>query len=126
MGSSYHQFCPVAKAIELLDKRWTLLVVRELVTGSEHFNQLRRGLPRMSPTLLSKRLLQLTRAGVVDRRVEGPEVRSGPAVGRGDRDWPDERRRGDGVVGGRVARRRALPWWFPLSWFAAVPRPAPR
>ncbi len=75
MGSSYHQFCPVAKAMELLDERWTLLVVRELVTGSQHFNQLRRGLPRMSPTLLSKRLHQLTQAGVVQRQVEGSEVR---------------------------------------------------
>ena len=55
----YHQFCPVAKAMELLDERWTLLVMRELVTGSQHFNELRRGLPRMSPTLLSKRLQQL-------------------------------------------------------------------
>lgn len=75
MGTSYHQFCPVAKAMELLDERWTLLVVRELASGSEHFNELRRGLPRMSPSLLSKRLHQLTRAGVVERRVEGTDVR---------------------------------------------------
>ena len=47
MGASYSQFCPVAKAMELLDERWTLLVVRELVVGSEHFNELRRGLPRV-------------------------------------------------------------------------------
>lgn len=75
MGSTYHQFCPVAKAMELLDERWTMLVVRELVSGSEHFNELRRGLPRMSPTLLSRRLHQLGRAGVVERRVEGNDVR---------------------------------------------------
>lgn len=75
MGSTYHQFCPVAKAMELLDERWTMLVVRELVSGSEHFNELRRGLPRMSPTLLSRRLHQLSRAGVVERRVEGKDVR---------------------------------------------------
>ncbi|MFF7203475.1 winged helix-turn-helix transcriptional regulator [Streptomyces sp. NPDC008141] len=75
MGSSYYQFCPVAKAMELLDERWTLLVVRELVTGTEHFNELRRGVPRMSPTLLSKRLQQLVRAGIVERRAEGHEVR---------------------------------------------------
>jgi DNA-binding HxlR family transcriptional regulator len=67
MGSSYHQFCPVAKAMELLDERWTMLIVRELVTGSQHFNELRRGVPRMSPTLLSKRLSQLVRAGIADR-----------------------------------------------------------
>ncbi|WP_406301549.1 helix-turn-helix transcriptional regulator [Streptomyces sp. NBC_00885] len=75
MGSSYYQFCPVAKAMELLDERWTLLIVRELVTGSEHFNELRRGVPRMSPTLLSKRLQQLVRAGIVERRAEDKEVR---------------------------------------------------
>src|SRR3954467_6374623 len=75
MGSSYHQFCPVAKAMELLDERWTLLVVRELVSGSEHFNELRRGVPRMSPTLLSKRLQQLVRAGVVERHEEDGDVR---------------------------------------------------
>lgn len=71
MGSSYHQFCPVAKAMELLDQRWTMLVVRELLTGSGHFNELRRGLPTMSPTLLSARLQQLTRAGVVARSDDG-------------------------------------------------------
>jgi DNA-binding HxlR family transcriptional regulator len=71
MGASYHQFCPVAKAMELLDERWTMLVVRELVAGSEHFNDLRRGLPRISPTLLSRRLGTLARAGVVSREPDG-------------------------------------------------------
>ncbi|MEU8804521.1 helix-turn-helix domain-containing protein [Spirillospora sp. NPDC048819] len=75
MGASYYQFCPVAKAMELLDERWTLLIVRELLSGSEHFNEVRRGVPRMSPTLLSKRLNQLVRAGVVDKRVDGNDVR---------------------------------------------------
>lgn len=74
MGSPYHQFCPVSKAMELLDERWTLLVVRELVTGSRRFNEIRRGLPRMSPSLLSKRLQQLTRAGIVRRVEEGTDV----------------------------------------------------
>lgn len=74
MGASYHQFCPVAKAMELLDERWTLLVIRELLSGSRHFNDLRRGLPRMSPTLLSKRLGQLTRAGIIERRDRGHDV----------------------------------------------------
>ncbi|TDC83671.1 helix-turn-helix domain-containing protein [Actinomadura sp. 7K507] len=75
MGASYYQFCPVAKAMELLDERWTLLIIRELLSGSERFNEVRRGVPRMSPTLLSKRLNQLVRAGVVDKRVDGSEVR---------------------------------------------------
>jgi DNA-binding HxlR family transcriptional regulator len=74
MGSSYHQFCPVAKAMELLDERWTLLLIREMLVGSRRFNDLRRGLPRMSPTLLSKRLHQLTVAGLVERRPDGAEV----------------------------------------------------
>jgi DNA-binding HxlR family transcriptional regulator len=67
--STYGQFCPVAKAMEVLDERWTLLVVRELIAGSTHFNELRRGNPKMSPALLSKRLRTLERAGVVRREV---------------------------------------------------------
>ena len=74
MGTSYHQFCPVAKAMELLDERWTMLVVRELLEGSQHFNALRRGLPRMSPALLSTRLRTLTRAGVIERFQDGSRV----------------------------------------------------
>jgi DNA-binding HxlR family transcriptional regulator len=77
MGSSYHQFCPVAKAMELLDERWTMLVIRELLLGSRHFNDIRRGVPKMSPSLLSKRLRDLTRAGIVERRDEGREVAYG-------------------------------------------------
>ncbi len=62
---SYGQFCPVAMAAEIICSRWTALVVRELLCGSTRFNDLRRGLPLMSPTLLSKRLKQLEEAGVV-------------------------------------------------------------
>lgn len=69
--TSYGQFCPIAKAMEVLDERWTLLVVRELLLGSTHVNELRRGVPKMSPELLSKRLRSLTRAGIVTRSVEG-------------------------------------------------------
>jgi DNA-binding HxlR family transcriptional regulator len=65
--STYGQFCPVAKAMEVLDERWTLLVVRELLAGSTRFNELRRGNPKMSPALLSKRLRSLERAGVIRR-----------------------------------------------------------
>lgn len=75
MGAAYHQFCPVAKAMELLDERWTLLIVRELVTGSEHFNELRRGVPTMSPSLLSKRLQQLERAGIVQKAGDAKHTR---------------------------------------------------
>jgi DNA-binding HxlR family transcriptional regulator len=65
MGAGYYQFCPVAKAMELLDERWTMLVLRELMAGSCRFNDLRRGLPRMSPALLSKRLHHLTVTGLI-------------------------------------------------------------
>jgi len=72
--AAYGQFCPVAKSMELLDERWTMLVVRELMAGSHHFNELRRGVPRMSPALLSKRLRTLVRSGVVDRCEDGNRV----------------------------------------------------
>jgi DNA-binding HxlR family transcriptional regulator len=62
---SYGQFCPVAMAAEVLCSRWTVLVLRELLAGSTRFNELRRGVPRMSPALLSKRLKELEAAGVV-------------------------------------------------------------
>lgn len=70
----YGQFCPIAKALELLGERWTLLVVRELLTGSTQFSQLLRGLPKISPTTLSKRLAELQDGGlVVRRRIPGHE-----------------------------------------------------
>lgn len=66
--SGYGQHCPVAKAAEVLDRRWTLLVLRELVVGSTRFNEIHRGVPRMSRTLLSRRLTELERVGVLRRR----------------------------------------------------------
>jgi len=64
---SYKQFCPVAMAAETLCTRWTIVLVREMITGSSRFNDLRRGVPRMSPALLSKRLRDLEAAGIVNR-----------------------------------------------------------
>ncbi len=61
----YGQFCPVSMASEILCSRWTTLVIRELLCGTTRFNELRRGVPRMSPALLSKRLKELERAGIV-------------------------------------------------------------
>lgn len=66
-ANSYGQFCPVAMAAEVVCTRWTPLILRELVAGSTRFNDLRRGLPRISPTLLSKRLKELEGAGVIQR-----------------------------------------------------------
>src|SRR6476661_2899841 len=65
--ASYGQFCPVAMAAEILCTRWTVVVLRELIAGSSRFNDLRRGVPRMSPALLSQRLKSLERAGVIAR-----------------------------------------------------------
>ena len=70
----YGQFCPVAKAAEIVGERWTPLVLRELLAGSQRFNQLRRGVPLMSPALLSKRLKTLEQAGIVERRQEGRNI----------------------------------------------------
>ncbi len=67
MQASYRQFCPVAMAAEILGTRWTIVLIRELVAGSTRFNDLRRGLPRMSPALLSRRLKELEIAGIVEK-----------------------------------------------------------
>jgi DNA-binding HxlR family transcriptional regulator len=70
---SYKQFCPVAMAAELLCTRWTVVVLRELCAGTTRFNDLRRGVPRMSPALLSQRLKELEEAGVITRRAAKKE-----------------------------------------------------
>ena len=64
-GSLYRQFCPVAMAAELLATRWTLVVLGEMMSGSTRFNEIRRGVPKMSSALLAKRLKDLEAAGVV-------------------------------------------------------------
>jgi DNA-binding HxlR family transcriptional regulator len=78
----YGQFCPVAIAAEVLAERWTPLVVRELLLGSARFNDLQRGVPRMSSSLLARRLKELEFAGIVQRRpgaAGGPEYHLTPA-----------------------------------------------
>jgi len=65
---SYGQFCPVAKASELFCERWTPLIVRDLAAGATRFSELQKGVPLMSPTLLSRRLKQLEAEGIVERR----------------------------------------------------------
>lgn len=64
----YKQFCPLAMAAEILCTRWTMVLMREMIAGSTRFNDLRRGVPKMSPTLLSQRLKDLEEAGIVERR----------------------------------------------------------
>jgi DNA-binding HxlR family transcriptional regulator len=74
--ASYKSFCPVAMASEVLCTRWTMMILRELLLGTTHFNELRRGIPRMSPTLLSKRLRDLEAAGILARVADshGPDL----------------------------------------------------
>jgi len=64
---SYSQFCPVARAAEIVASRWTPVLLRELIAGSTKFSDLRSGLPKMSPSLLSKRLRELEEAGIVEK-----------------------------------------------------------
>lgn len=65
---SYDEYCPVAMGAEAVGDRWSLLVLRELICGSERFSDIHRGLPRMSRTLLTQRLRQLERVGIIERR----------------------------------------------------------
>jgi DNA-binding HxlR family transcriptional regulator len=73
--TGYGQFCAVARAHEVLGGRWTLLVVRELLSGATRFNEIRRGIPRISRTMLSERLQELAELGVILREdgASGPE-----------------------------------------------------
>ena len=64
---SYGQYCPIAKSVEVLGERWSILVLRELLIGSVRFNDIARGLPGMSRTMLSKRLREFENAGLIER-----------------------------------------------------------
>lgn len=64
----YSQFCPVAKGAEVFNERWTPLIIREMMCGSRRFNELKRGNPLMSPSLLSQRLKFLEEAGVIEKK----------------------------------------------------------
>jgi len=66
--TDYGQFCPVAKATDIVGERWTVLIIRELLLGSTRFSELQRGMSRISPTLLSKRLKSLEEHGLVIRK----------------------------------------------------------
>ncbi|HPF48050.1 MAG TPA: helix-turn-helix domain-containing protein [Emcibacteraceae bacterium] len=66
--STFGQFCPIALASEILTQKWMLLIVRELNAGSKRFNDIRRGVPRISATLLKQRLDQLELAGALIKK----------------------------------------------------------
>jgi DNA-binding HxlR family transcriptional regulator len=78
---SHGQFCSMARALDLLGERWTLLIVRELLCGSQRFGEVQRGIPRISRTMLSARFRELVDAGVVTRddAPDGPAYRLTPA-----------------------------------------------
>ena len=69
--NKYGQYCPMAMATEILGDRWTLLIVRDLLSGMQHFNDLERGLPGISRGLLSERLHRLERVGVLEKHSHG-------------------------------------------------------
>lgn len=64
----YGQFCPIAKASEILGEKWTILIIREMLMGATRFNELQRGLSLISPTLLSKRLDSLVQHGLIVKK----------------------------------------------------------
>ncbi|HEU4947604.1 MAG TPA: helix-turn-helix domain-containing protein [Kribbella sp.] len=78
MGS-YADYCPIAVGVDVLGDRWTPLIIRELMVGARGFNEIHRGIPRMSRTLLAQRLRLLERHGLVDRE-PGDPGRSGQYV----------------------------------------------
>jgi DNA-binding HxlR family transcriptional regulator len=66
--NKYGQYCPVARSAEILGDRWTLLILRDMLCGAQHFNDLERGLPGIPRALLSERLRRLQRVGVLERQ----------------------------------------------------------
>lgn len=66
--TEYGQFCPVAKATEIVGEKWTVLILRELLLGSTRFSELQKALPRISPTLLSRRLKLLEQKGLLVKK----------------------------------------------------------
>lgn len=73
---SYGQFCPVAKASEIFAERWTPLIIRELLMGSQKFSELEIGLPKIPRSLLTKRLRTLESVGVLERKADGNSKRA--------------------------------------------------
>ncbi|MCB1231950.1 MAG: helix-turn-helix transcriptional regulator [Verrucomicrobiae bacterium] len=76
MSISYGQFCPIAKAAEVLGERWTILIIRELLLGTSRFSDFQRALSQISPTLLTKRLNQLVDDELVVKKSTGGKGRT--------------------------------------------------
>ena len=97
---SYSEYCPIAMGAEAIGDRWTPLILRELMCGSERFSDIHRGVPRMSRTLLSQRLQHLRRLDLVSQREDRTYhlTESGEALGNviwGLGDWAMEWLLGD-------------------------------
>jgi DNA-binding HxlR family transcriptional regulator len=116
----YGQFCPVAKASEIVAERWTPLVIAELLAGSTRFSDIRRGVPLMSQTLLSTRLKELARVGIVERRSDNGHAHEWHLTEAGTALGPVIQQLGEWgsgkleVIGPRELRER-LRSWFLLS-----------
>ena len=73
-AKGYGQYCPLALAVELLGRRWTILVISRLLDGCTTYSEIHKGIPRISPSLLSTRLTELEHAGLITReKIEGRE-----------------------------------------------------
>ena len=70
--TSRREYCPIACGVEVLGDRWTPLIIRELMVGARRFNEIHRGLPRASRSLLAQRLRDLERRGLLDHTAGGP------------------------------------------------------
>jgi DNA-binding HxlR family transcriptional regulator len=120
------QFCPVAKAAEIVAERWTPLVLRELLCGSRRFGELHRGVPLMSRALLAQRLAEFEDAGIVrsvpQRQGRGREYRTLTRVWMGDVPLAEALRAGSIRLDGSPSLVRAFPIWLRLSAFAGVGR----
>ncbi len=139
--TTYGQFCPVAKATEIVGEKWTLSILRELLLGTHRLNDFQRSMSRISPTILTKRLKQLEDKGIVTRkRVSGQDgheyrltpmgrdvelflasdIRTMNEVWQGDIELADALAEERILATGDEALRRAMPDWFGLCIYAPV------
>lgn len=88
-SKGYGQYCPLALAVELLGRRWTILVVSRLLDGCTTFGEIQQGIPRISPSLLSTRLSELEHAGLVIREKIGEQARYSYALTEAGKDLDD-------------------------------------
>jgi DNA-binding HxlR family transcriptional regulator len=71
---SYNQYCALAKALDVVGDRWTLLIIRELLLGPKRYTDLHKGLPGIATNLLADRLTDLEQAGLLEREDAPPPI----------------------------------------------------